>query len=439
MTRILILGASGLIGQAIATDLSARGFAVIAVARRFTPAQRSALAPDVREIPVADYDAAQLARLVDESAADIVVNCLGALQDRPGESLHNVHDVFVGKLLAALRAAARPVLLVHMSIPGREDDDRTGFSMTKRNADRRIMQSGLPYAILRPGLVLATAAYGGSGLMRSLAAWPVDLPASERIRPLATVALEDIAETVAVLAQRWSAEKPDHAAIWDVMHPDKTTMADVLTALRGWLGVAPRAYVTMPKFLLDLGARAGDLVSLLGWVPPVRSTALTELRRGVSGDPDAWMAATGIAPRSLADILRQRPASMQDKWFARLFLLKPLILAILVVFWCVSGLIALTIAYRPAVAILTAHGFAETHAQAITIASSLIDIFVGVAIAFRRTCRAGLLAGVAVSLFYMVTAAVITPELWVEPLGALVKTGPAIVLMLVALATLDNR
>ncbi len=33
----------------------------------------------------------------------------------------------------------------------------------------------------------------------------------------------------------------------------------------------------------------------------------------------------------------------------------------------------------------------------------------------------------------------LTPDLWTEPLGALVKTGPAIVLMLVALLTLDNR
>jgi hypothetical protein len=32
-----------------------------------------------------------------------------------------------------------------------------------------------------------------------------------------------------------------------------------------------------------------------------------------------------------------------------------------------------------------------------------------------------------------------TPDLWVEPLGALVKTGPAIVLMLVCLVLSDNR
>ena len=39
----------------------------------------------------------------------------------------------------------------------------------------------------------------------------------------------------------------------------------------------------------------------------------------------------------------------------------------------------------------------------------------------------------------MLGAAILTPDLWIEPLGALVKTGPAIVLMLVALLTLDNQ
>lgn len=46
--------------------------------------------------------------------------------------------------------------------------------------------------------------------------------------------------------------------------------------------------------------------------------------------------------------------------------------------------------------------------------------------------------------FFMLMAhrtndAALTPDLWIEPLGALVKTGPAIVLMLVALLMLDNR
>ena len=48
-------------------------------------------------------------------------------------------------------------------------------------------------------------------------------------------------------------------------------------------------------------------------------------------------------------------------------------------------------------------------------------------------------SGILLSFGYMAGCAILTPDLWLEPLGALVKTGPAIVLMLVALLTLDNR
>jgi DoxX-like family len=71
--------------------------------------------------------------------------------------------------------------------------------------------------------------------------------------------------------------------------------------------------------------------------------------------------------------------------------------------------------------------------------TSLMDISIGVLIAYRRTCAFGLLAGIVVSLSYMLGTAILAPDLWIEPLGALVKTGPAIVLMGVALLTLDNR
>jgi DoxX-like family len=101
--------------------------------------------------------------------------------------------------------------------------------------------------------------------------------------------------------------------------------------------------------------------------------------------------------------------------------------------------IALVISHDTAAGILTAHAFPEGVVAPVTILTSLMDMSIGVLIAFRRTCGAGLIAGMVASLGYMVGAAILTPDLWIEPLGALVKTGRAIVLMLVALLTLDNR
>jgi hypothetical protein len=88
---------------------------------------------------------------------------------------------------------------------------------------------------------------------------------------------------------------------------------------------------------------------------------------------------------------------------------------------------------------LSSHHFPPALVSPITVLTSLMDMTIGAMIAFRRTCALGLAWGIVASLGYMFGAAILTPDLWIEPLGALVKTGPAIVLMLVALATLDKR
>jgi hypothetical protein len=229
------------------------------------------------------------------------------------------------------------------------------------------------------------------------------------------------------------------AVNWDLMQPQRVSLGGVIDQFRFAFGTADWPRMTMPTFLLDLGARCGDLVSRLGWMPPMRSTAIAELRRGVTGDPAPWMQTTGIVPKTISQVIGARPATIQDKWFARLFLMKALMIASLVLFWIASGFIALAISFPATKAILAEHGFPRWLVAPFAAITSTMDIGVGVLIAFRRTCAVGLIAGILVSLGYMVGTAILTPELWIEPLGALVKTGPAIVLMLVALLTLDGR
>ncbi|SEN01592.1 SDR family oxidoreductase [Bradyrhizobium sp. OK095] len=434
---ILVLGASGLIGRFVTDDLRARGFRVVGVARSLSPAQTMS-ALDI-ELPILSLDAAALTRLLKERAVDLVVNCLGVLQDGPGSDTNAVHRDFVARLLQAIPDSGRAIRLVHISIPGAAEADRTAFATTKRDAERLIAASGIPHAILRPGFVVAPSAYGGSAMLRALAAFPLDLPTAEMVTPFQPVAVDDISATIAWLAARDIDDASVKAVSWDLMLSEPITMAGVIKQFRLAFGTAGWARIAMPSFLLDLGAKIGDLANYLGWMPPMRSTAIAELRRGVTGDPSAWIAATGIAPKTLTDTLGRHPATIQDKWFARLFLIKALIFASLVAFWLVSGFIALFVSYRAAVGILSAHNFPPALVDPITIGTSLMDMSIGGLIAFRRTAGVGLVAGIVASLGYMFGAAILTPDLWIEPLGALVKTGPAIVLMLVALLMLDNR
>jgi uncharacterized protein YbjT (DUF2867 family) len=432
--KILVLGASGLIGRFITDDLRARGFEVLGVARRLSASQKNS--PLDLELPIMSMDVPTLASLLRDHAVDVVVNCLGVLQDGPGSDTKVVHRDFVAQLLQAIQDSGRAIRLVHISIPGTAETDRTAFATTKREAERLIAASSIAYAMLRPGFVVAPAAFGGSAMLRALAALPIDLPATERTAPFQPVAVEDIAETISWLAARDPAEAS--AVTWDLMQPQAITLGGVIGHFRHAFGTQDWPRIELPPFLLNLGCKLGDLTSLLGWMPPVRTTAMAELRRGVTGDPATWMAATGIAPKAIGQMVAGS-ASIQDKWFARLFLVKALVIASLVLFWLISGFIALVISYDAAANILRTHSFPPATVAPITVLTSLMDMGIGILIALRRTCAFGLVAGIFASLGYMIGATILTPDLWIEPLGALVKTGPAIVLMLVALLTLDNR
>jgi uncharacterized protein YbjT (DUF2867 family) len=433
--KVLVLGASGLIGRFLTEGLRQRGFGVVAVARKFAASQGSN-ALDL-EMPPLAMDSAALARLIGEHAIDVVINCLGVLQDGPGSDTRAVHRDFVERLLQAIKMSGRAIRLIQLSIPGAAADDHTAFSVTKREAEGMIAASGISYAILRPGFVIAPAAFGGSAMVRALAALPVRLSPADAAKPFQPVMIEDLAATVAWLASRDIAD--DSAVIWEVMVSEPMTLGGVIDLFRASLGTRGHPRVALPSFLLDLGVKLADLAGFLGWKSPMRSTAITELRRGVTGDPSAWIAATKIVPADPSQAIGVRAASIQDKWFARLYLAKAVIIASLVAFWTASGFIALFISYDAAAGILRSHDFPQALVAPVTILTSLMDMGIGVLIAFRRTCAFGLVLGIAASLGYMFGAAILTPDLWIEPLGALVKSGPAIVLMLVALLILDNR
>jgi uncharacterized protein YbjT (DUF2867 family) len=435
--NILVLGASGLIGRFVTDDLRLRGRTVIGIARRYAASQRRS-ASDL-EMPILAMTSGALARLIRDNQVGVIVNCLGVLQDGPGSDTRAVHRDFVAGLVQAIHDSGQTLRLIHVSIPGTAGEDRTAFSLTKREAEGLIAASGIGYAILRPGFVIAPSAYGGSAIVRALAALPFDLPASEAATPFQPVAASDIAETIAFLAGRDIDDEATKAVAWDLMQPQKISLSGVVAQFRFAYGTKDFPRITAPKFLLDLGAKLGDLSSWFGWIPPMRSTAIAELRRGITGNPSVWMAATGIVPKTIAQAIGQHSATIQDKWFARLFLIKPIMIASLALFWFASGFIALVISFPATKAILAGHGFAPWLAAPFAAITSMMDMSTGVLIAFRRTCAAGLIAGILLSLGYMAGTALLTPDLWFEPLGALVKTGPAIVLMLVALLTLDNR
>jgi hypothetical protein len=184
--------------------------------------------------------------------------------------------------------------------------------------------------------------------------------------------------------------------------------------------------------------RVGDGISLLGWRPPIRTTALREIVRGSVGDASKWAELTGIIPRDLEAALAVEPASVQERWFARLYFLKPLIFALLSLFWIGTGLISLGPGYTSGLRLMQEAGAGSLGAVGV-VAGALADIAVGIGIAMRPSAKPALYAALGLSFLYIIAGKMLLPRLWVDPLGPMLKVTPIIALHIVALAILDDR
>ena len=423
--RILVTAAAGFIGSAIVARLQSEGHETVSCVRN-----PSAHVPG--EVRVVDFATATQSDWLSQLAdVDAVVNCVGVLQDSVRDSTEDAHASGAKRLFNACeRAGVRKV--IHFSAAG-ADKPLTKFSETKHRGDQSLMASRLDWIVLRPSVVVGPAAYGGSALFRGLAAMPV-LPLMPATGPLQIVQLSDVVETVLKLLQP---EAPSRLVL-EVAGPERLEMRDVVGMYRSWLGWKKQPIWLLPSFAAAALYKLGDFAGWLGWRPPLRSTARLEIARGATGDTRAWTEATGIVPQSLPQALRSQPASVQEHWFARLYFLKPIVFGVLSLFWIGTGLISLGPGWPIGMDILRQGGVGDIAPLAIA-AGALADIAIGVGIAFRRTARLALYAGVLLSLAYAIIGTVVAPQLWSDPLGPMFKIWPIIVLLLVALAIRGDR
>jgi hypothetical protein len=109
---------------------------------------------------------------------------------------------------------------------------------------------------------------------------------------------------------------------------------------RRWLRWPIAARIRIPQAPAQLLYRMGDVVYQLGWRTPITSTAQAEMRRGAIGDPTLWAELTGVPPRDVEAALMREPASVQERWFAQMYVLKPLLFGVFGLFWIATGFIS---------------------------------------------------------------------------------------------------
>ncbi|MBN8633495.1 MAG: SDR family oxidoreductase [Rhodobacterales bacterium] len=414
MRQVLILGADGFIGRHLAFGLRAKGWSVIAQARN--PVRLEAMGLRTLRADLTDPAAqspAFWAPHLPEGAA--LINAAGLLTGTEAAFRAVHHDAPA----AALQALHGPAVLISAVGTGAD----TPFAHWRRQTEALFAD----HCILRPGLVLADTSYGGSSLLRALAAMPLRLPVvGDGQQPFNPIHAADLAEVVAECL-----ENPA-AGTWEIGGPEVLTQADLSRAYRAWLGLAPVPLLPLAVGTARVLGRIGDVLRL----GPVSATSVAQLEAGVLTDPAPLLARISSRPRTISAVLAERPAGTQDLWQARLYLLKPLIRLTLAALWLVSGLIGLASAaetFAPglplpeSLAILLARGF------------GLADLALALALLRNWRPRPVALAQIALVLAYTGGLTLLAPGLWLDPYGGLLKNLPTLALMLVHHALVEER
>ncbi|HEX3098707.1 MAG TPA: NAD(P)H-binding protein [Usitatibacter sp.] len=424
--RILLLGANGFIGRELGAALQARGHAVVPGVRRASQAPAfSTQAP--MEIDLArDCDAETwLPRL---EGIDAVVNCAGILQARRGDRAEAIHVRAPAALYAAcLRSNARRVVLV--SAISATPSAGTAYARTKLAGEDALRSTALEWVVLRPSLVHARGAYGGTALLRGLAALPGFIPVpGEGAQAFQPIGMDDLAQVVVKAVESDALVR----RTLEPVGPDVVTLRAIVVDYRRWLGLGPAIVVPIPGAFARVAARIGDLAG-----GTLNSTAWAQLEHGNTGDAAAYARQSGLSPLGWRAALARHPAHAQDRWHARLYFVRPLLRIALALLWIASGLVGAAAVATWSGPVAQALGVSGGSGAALLGFSCLLDIVLGTLVLARWKPAVLAALQAAVVIGYTAVAGIVQPALWLDPFGPLLKNLPVLA-AIAALAAIEE-
>lgn len=409
--RVLVVGATGLIGAAIVDALLRRGHDVVPAVRDTAQATRRwpgrrAIAIDLGlDLTVADW----LPRLM---GIDAVVNAAGIFREHGGSTFHAVHEAAPKALFEAC-ARARVGRVVQVSALGADTRAESAFHLSKRAADQALLALPLDACVVRPSLVFSPRGASTQTLL-ALASLPwLPLPdgGAQRIQP---VHVHDVADAIVALV-----EAPSVPASLDAVGPTPLTLRAYLTALRAQLGLAPTRTLRVPSAWLQSAARLLQGGRRRGFA----TDALRMLERGNTAD------AAGIGQvlaRPLRDVSSfvvpdDVPVLLGQ---ARLRWLLPMLRLSIAVVWLGSGLVSLGLyPVADSLALLSQVGLEASMARGALYTAAAMDLLLGVSMLLPPP-RWLLKLQAAVIVGYTAILSVALPEFWLHPFAPLLKNLP---------------
>jgi len=426
--RLLVTGANGFIGSAIVESLLASGHSVIAVGRSVpTCSNHHQLVSVQKNLLNLTHQADWLPLLENVEG---VINCAGILRANPTQQFDTIH---VKAPLALAKACIDKGIDKFIQISALGDPDDGEFISSKHRFDHQLLDLMPNALVLRPSVVVSLrGSYGGTSMLRGLSAVPEFLllpgKGEQLIQP---IMLEDLAKLVV------EAVSPDKNlnGIIEVGGPEQLSIKEFLEGLRAWLKFPTRATIFVPDLVIKTACLMGDKFK----AGPLNRTILALLESGNIVNEKTGMDRFDYKPQSLMSKLQTQASFVQDRWHARLFLLQPIIWLVLTVIWLLSALAGFSADTEQFSPILLSVGFPERFHFSLVMFTSVLDLALGACLLVRFKERIMLWLMLMSTLGYSLLLGSMAPELWLDPLGGLLKNLAILPLLLTYMVMRNAR
>lgn len=410
--RVLLTGASGFIGRAVADALRARGHAVVPVLRE-PPAGTAGdvVRADFATVPSPDWWLPHLRGI------DAVVNTVGIIREQPGQSFQALHaDAPAALFRACAQAGVRVV--VQVSALGADDGATSRYHRSKKAADDVLRALPLRAAIVQPSLVHGPGG-GSATLFGRMAVAPLlPLPGGGQMA-VQPVHVDDVVAGIVALVE----SPPDGVTTLPFAGPRPLTLRAYLAALRAAMGEpGPLRVLPVPAALFQ--ATAGIAGKLPGSLLDAETAGM--LLAGNATPANALPGLLGRAPRDARAFIPASDAEAAGR-SAVLDLWLPVLRLAVAFLWIWTGIVSLGLyPVQDSYALLARVGLHGVLATLALYGAAVFDFVLGLlTLAAPARWRRGVwLAQLALMGGYTVLITLFLPEQWLHPYGPISKNLP---------------
>lgn len=426
--RILITGANGFIAREIIAKLAMSGHDIIACVHN----KLLENLPCSHNFKVDFTNAITLQYWIPHlKDIDAVINCVGVFQTVTEKTMWNIHYA-APKALFDASTALKIKKVIHISALG-IDKVNIPYAVSKLAIDEYIQSLDIASTIIRPSLVYGKGSYGGTSLLRGLAGFPFILPLPGHGEYLQQpIHIDDL-----TLIIEKSLALPGKQ-LFNAVGTEKLSLKEVLIKLRNWLGFKKVRAIAISEKIIKLGAKIGNVIPN----SPLSETGvkMMSINLVASDTQEKFLHDTlHFKPKGFSEGLKSMVSSVQDRWHARLYFLRPLLRLSIAFIFIFSGIISVFPGLQISFDLMNQSHVPRMLQPFVVYLFSVIDILLGIATLLNyRLILIGSLQSILI-LFYTILISLLLPEYWFHPFAPIAKNIPILVSILIMMATESER